>query len=122
MESSLIKALKSFPSVNLVCANSLESGLEKIMKTDCCVVITAGKLGDGVFAKDLALKAHNKKNVEAMCVFCGPASIAINKKWVSDGNYTKVNYVGANYKALTNKVVDAMTTIYGNLDIDSPPE
>ena len=63
----------------LTFVDNIQEGMNAILKSEKCIIISAGKLGENVFAKDLADKALDEENVEAMCVFCGKQSVEINE-------------------------------------------
>lgn len=72
------------------------------------MVISAGEIGNDIYAKDLADKVHGEDNVQAICVLCGEESVDTTKEWVAEGDYSKVTYTGADYLTLTADVIENM--------------
>lgn len=50
-------------SGHFVCVSNLDSGVQEVNKAPKCVLIVAGKLGDGIYAQALAEKVHGQDNV-----------------------------------------------------------
>ena len=85
----------------------MESCLETISSSDRCVVMTSGKIGEGVFSKDLVEKIHDFINVHFICVYCGKKSVAKNKE--SLAQFEKVTCITSKIAVITSEAVNAVS-------------